>query len=70
MEEANALFPLPFGLSPSVHQKRCLGRAGEQEAQGWAFTYDLLDVDRLVQHNRRASPRRAHCSHTQEELVP
>lgn len=33
------------------------------------FTNDLLDVDRLVQHGRRASPSRAHCGHSQEELL-
>lgn len=33
------------------------------------FTDDLLDVDGLFEHRWWAGPRRAHCSHTQEELV-
>lgn len=61
-----ALFPLPTGLSCSVHQTRCLGRAGAGDGR---FTYDLSDVHGLVQRSWRAGPCRTHGSHSQEELV-
>lgn len=73
MGERAALLALPIGFSVSTIRQGSWqwggGRGAVQEDEGMSFTNGLLDVDRLIQHSRWASPCRAHRSHTHEELV-